>query len=113
MSNISTHILDTMKGLPAPDVAVSLEAKEGDEFRPVSTHLTNSDGRVGAFYEEGEALKPGVYRLTFATGEYFSQLGVEAFYPEVQLTFEVHDGGRHVPLLLNPYGFTTYRGSGP
>ena len=113
MSNISTHILDTTRGLPAPDVAVSLEARRGDEFHPVSSHLTNTDGRVGGFLPEGEALAAGVYRLTFTTGEYFAQLGVEAFYPEVQITFQVHDGGRHhhVPLLLNAYGFTTYRGS--
>lgn len=113
MSNISTHILDTMKGLPAPGVAVTLEARDGDGYRAVSSQETNDDGRVAGFFVDGEALTAGVYRLTFATGEYFTRLGVEAFYPEVQLTFEVHDGARHhhVPLLLNPYGFTTYRGS--
>jgi 5-hydroxyisourate hydrolase len=103
MASLSTHILDTSRGRPAPSVAVSLETPDGSR---IADATTDDDGRVAAL---GSDLEPGTYVLRFATGAY---LGKDAFYPEIVVTFAVGtDEHYHVPLLLNPYGYSTYRGS--
>jgi 5-hydroxyisourate hydrolase len=103
MASLSTHILDTSRGRPAAGVRVALEARDGT---PLADATTDDDGRVAAL---GSDLEPGDYVLRFATGGY---LGADAFYPEVVVTFAVGADERyHVPLLLNPYGYSTYRGS--
>ncbi len=103
MATLSTHVLDTSRGRPAAGVAVALEARDGTT---VAEGTTDDDGRVAAL---GDDLAPGQYVLRFATGAY---LGEEAFYPEVAVTFTVGaEEHYHVPLLLNPYGYSTYRGS--
>jgi 5-hydroxyisourate hydrolase len=107
MSQISTHILDTSVGRPAPGVAVELS--QGD--RVVASGVTDADGRL---MELGpDRLETGTYRLRFATGEYFRQTGRETFYPSVSIDFSVGDPDEHfhVPLLISPFGFSTYRGS--
>lgn len=109
---ISTHILDTTLGKPAAGVGVELDVCDGGTWRSVAAGVTNDDGRVGALLVDTPAA--GHYRISFAVATYFAALGVEAFYPRVQIEFTVRDGGGghyHVPLLLNPYGYATYRGS--
>jgi 5-hydroxyisourate hydrolase len=107
MSTLSTHVLDAVSGRPAAGVAVTL-TDAADAV--VATAVTDDDGRVTSLAGE---LGPGVYRLRFDTGSYFDSLGVTAFYPEVVVAFEVTDGMPHVhvPLLLSPYAYSTYRGS--
>ncbi|MCM6774792.1 hydroxyisourate hydrolase [Nocardia sp. CDC159] len=106
MSSVSTHVLDAVRGVPAADVAVTLFAPDGTES---TTAVTDADGRVGSL---GSDLGPGVYRLRFATGEYFAAQGVPTFYPEVTIAFIVEDDRHyHVPLLLSPFAYSTYRGS--
>ena len=111
-SPITTHILDTARGCPAASVPVRLERQVGDDFQIVGSGSTNSDGRVADLMAPG-SLTAGVYRITFDTGAYFQALGVRGFYPYAQIVFVVHDVSQHyhVPLLLSPFGFSTYRGS--
>lgn len=112
MTSITTHILDTSKGRPAGGVLVALEIRSGETFRELGRGMTDADGRLKTLLPPGQ-LVCGTYRLTFQTGAYFAHHGVEAFYPEVTIDFEVRDPTQHyhVPLLLNPYGYSTYRGS--
>jgi 5-hydroxyisourate hydrolase len=112
MSGISTHILDTSKGLPARGVRVMLERRSLDgDWAEVSSGVTDHNGRVAELLGNGEGLQAASYRLTFAVGEHFQ--GQECFYPEVAVQFDIRDASAHyhVPLLLSPYGYTTYRGS--
>jgi 5-hydroxyisourate hydrolase len=112
MSGISTHVLDTAKGLPAQGVRAALERQSTTgSFFGIGGGITDTNGRISQLLEGGEQLEAGVYRLTFFTADYFQ--GQESFYPEVTVLFEVRDPSRHhhVPLLLSPYGYTTYRGS--
>jgi 5-hydroxyisourate hydrolase len=113
---ISTHILDLTVGRPAAGVKVTLEMHAGGprhEFSPVGHGITNADGRIPHLIEPTVSPIAGVYRLTFEVAPYFEQQGKEAFYPEVQITFMVRNPAEHhhVPLLLNPFGYSTYRGS--
>ena len=114
MSTISTHILDTSRGSPANGVAVCLEAQNTDESWTELSHAwTDEDGRVKPFFLVDQPLASGVYRLVFDTEAYFNGLNVESFYPQVSVVFKVGDDAQHyhVPLLINPYGYSTYRGS--
>lgn len=112
MSGLSTHVLDLSTGKPAAGVTVRLERAEGDGFVPISEQPTNDDGRVASLLG-GEALRASTYRLTFSIGAYFSARGEPVFYPEAQVLFAVSDAARHhhIPLLLSPFGYSTYRGS--
>ena len=108
MGTLSTHVLDTSRGCPAEGVAVQLFALASPD--PLGEGVTNADGRVPDIGPE--RLEPGDYRLRFDTAAYFSATGSEGFYPEVVVAFTVAEGQHyHVPLLLNPYGYSTYRGS--
>ncbi|HMI72297.1 MAG TPA: hydroxyisourate hydrolase [Solirubrobacteraceae bacterium] len=107
---ISTHVLDTARGHPAEGVPVMLEHDRGHGWQELARAATDSDGRVRELVA-GE-LADGRYRLTFDTAQYFRVVGDAAFYPEVSVVFTVAGGGHHhVPLLLSPFGYTTYRGS--
>ncbi len=110
---ISTHILDTTLGRPAADVAVTLERLDGGSWILVGQDTTNTDGRAKGLVREGAAIRAGSYRLTFAVASYFEKLTIQSFYPSITITFLVRDPSEHfhVPLLLNPHGYTTYRGS--
>lgn len=121
MSGISTHILDTTLGKPAVGVQVTLDrfgAEAGGIFTPaalwktVGQSLTDADGRIRPLLP-ADRVKPGIYRLTFVTGPYFKQLGQTTLYPEITITFSVlpDQPNYHIPLLLNAYGYTTYRGT--
>ena len=104
--SLSTHVLDATLGRPAAGVGVRL-LQAGT---PLAEARTDADGRVAGL---GPALAAGTYTLTFATGEYFAATGQQGFYPEVAVTFAVLDPGQHhhVPLLLSPFAYSTYRGS--
>ena len=105
MSLVTTHVLDTATGRPAQGIAVRFETAEG---KPIADGRTDDDGRIRDLGPE--TLEPGAYRLVFDTGAY---LGPDAFFPEVALTFRIADGTshHHVPLLLSPFAYSTYRGS--
>lgn len=114
MSGITTHVLDTSRGRPAAGVPVKLEARvEGGAWRELGNDFTDADGRTGDLLPARRKLSKGGYRLTFDTSIYFAAQGVQGFYTEVTVTFFVTEAGAHyhVPLLLSPYGYTTYRGS--
>jgi 5-hydroxyisourate hydrolase len=115
MSSITTHVLDTSLGRPASGIPVTLESLHPtDGWRQVGSGTTDADGRLRTLLPAGEPLVRGSYRLTFTTGIYFAaQHGGSGFYPEVSVSFLVHDVAQHyhVPLLLSPFGYSTYRGS--
>ncbi len=113
MSAITTHVLDTSRGRPASGVPIALSRRDASgAFVELARGATDADGRLRTL-TEGTPLEKGVYRLVFDTGAYFGAIGVEGFYPEAAVTFEVRVPSEHfhVPLLLNPFGFSTYRGS--
>ena len=108
--SISTHVLDTMRGAPAAGLAVTLHRREPDgDWKEVGNAITDSDGRIRDITDD--ALDAGEYKLEFDTRPYFERSGLQAFYPAVSVTFNFEDGHLHVPLLLSPYGYTTYRGT--
>ncbi len=113
MSNITTHVLDTARGKPAEGVAITLEIRTEAGWRELGAAETDGDGRARRLLSLGVAVIPGTYRLTFATGAYFRDQGIEGFYPETSIVFDVRDSEQHyhVPLLLSPFGYSTYRGS--
>jgi 5-hydroxyisourate hydrolase len=108
MSAITTHVLDTSRGFPAPGVRVKLEVRFPDgAWSLLGKGVTDADGRASNLLPEGTALSAAIYRLTF------DHLPEGGLYPEVVIVFQVRDAARHyhIPLLLSPYGYTTYRGS--
>lgn len=111
MSAITTHVLDTARGRPASGVAVVLERLA--DGAALGRGETDADGRLRDLLPAGAPIEPGAYRLVFDTAGYFAAQGVESFYPEVAIVFQVKNGGEHfhVPLLLSPFGYSTYRGS--
>ena len=112
MSRITTHVLDIAAGRPAAGVAVTLErAQPGGVWRQVGAATTDDNGRANDL--SGGAIETGQHRLTFATGAYFSAQGIASFHPSVTVTFEIVDATQHhhVPLLVAPFGYSTYRGS--
>lgn len=108
MSYITAHVLDAVAGIPAEGVTVALQTGAGEG---IAEAITNVDGRVGDLGPE--ALEPGAYRVRFGTGDYFAARSQDTFYPRVTIDFTVASGQPHyhVPLLLSPFAYTTYRGS--
>jgi 5-hydroxyisourate hydrolase len=113
MSGITTHVLDTARGRPAAGVPVTLESKGEAGWTFVGRGATDADGRLRDLAPADFVLGEGDYRLTFDVGAYLSAGGAGGFYTEVVVSFVVRDAAAHyhVPLLLSPYGYTTYRGS--
>ena len=114
MSGLSTHVLDTSLGRPAAGIEVEAAVLLADgTWRELSRAATDADGRVRDLLPPSTPLAAGTYRLRFDLAGYFRRRGVEAFYPEASIVFTVRDaaGHHHVPLLLSPFGYTTYRGS--
>ena len=114
MSRITTHVLDISRGRPAAGVSITLEVQtDAGDWRAVGRGATDADGRLKSLTGEGGVLSEGVYRLTFETESYFAAQGVETFYPLAVVVFRVRDAAQHyhVPLLVSPFGYSTYRGS--
>src|SRR5687768_8974428 len=111
--SISTHVLDTSIGRPAAGIRVQLERRDGDQWRAVGSGEANADGRVPNLVPERAAITSGEFRLTFDTRRYFAASSTATLYPAITIVFEVAAGQTHyhVPLLLSPFGYTTYRGS--
>ena len=113
MSTISTHVLDTARGRPADGVQVNLEQQNPDEsWSHLAEAWTDEDGRVKPFFLVEQHLEKGTYRLIFDTESYFSRLEIDGFYPQVTVVFQIGEEPEHyhVPLLINPFGYSTYRG---
>jgi 5-hydroxyisourate hydrolase len=113
MSQITTHILDTARGTPAVGVTISLSRRVGDGWEKIGSGQTNSDGRVPGLCPAEQVLEAGSYCMDFAIGGYFESLEAPVFYPEARVVFNIDGDGQHyhIPLLLSPYGYSTYRGS--
>lgn len=113
MSKITTHVLDTARGRPAAGVGVRLEVLAAGEWKELGRAVTNADGRALDLMGSQDGIEKAIYRLTFDTGSYFQSLALKGFYPEVVVQFEVSSPAEHhhVPLLLSPHGYSTYRGS--
>ena len=107
---ISTHVLDTSRGTPAAGLTVVLDMRNGAGWTRIGARATDGQGRVAGFSDG--TLAAGTYRLTFDTGAYHRGAGVTPFFADVTVTFDVQSGTHyHVPLLLSPYGYSTYRGT--
>jgi len=112
MSQITSHILNTTTGRPATGITVILYSGESDMWQELARGVTNTDGRVTTLLDKQTVLRKGIYKLRFETKDYFDEVQVPTFYPYVEIVFDIQSGDHyHVPLLLNPFGYTTYRGS--
>lgn len=113
MSQITTHILDTSIGKPAQEIKVVLEKEiNTNNWEKISEGLTNKDGRLPGLVADSIVLEPGIYKLTFDTASYFLKMNIQGLYPSVSISFIIKDSSHyHIPLLLNPFGYSTYRGS--
>ncbi len=112
MSQLTTHILDTTKGRPAVGVVIDLYSGSNDEWQLVARGVTNSDGRIPDLLKDEIVLQTGIYKMRFATKDYFDKELIKTFYPYVEIIFEITSPEHyHIPLLLNPFGYSTYRGS--
>ena len=112
MSGITTHVLDTSRGRPAADLKIELHKKLGEKWELIGVGLTDANGRCNTLLGDAP-LETGTYRLLFHAGTYFQAQRAPSFYWEIPVTFEVREPGAHyhVPLLLSPFGYSTYRGS--
>jgi 5-hydroxyisourate hydrolase len=113
MTQITTHILDTSRGKPAEGVLITLMQQQGDDWFLLGSGATDEDGRVADFTGSVDLLQGVIYKLTFYLADYYTQISQKTVYPHVDVAFEIESGGQHyhVPLLLNPFGYSTYRGS--
>lgn len=113
MSAITTHVLDTSIGRAAAGVPITLEQEDGGAWLALGKGVTDGDGRLRDLLPDGQRPSPGIHRLTFDTAAYFAAAGAVSFYPVVQVVFRITrpDEHHHVPLLLSPFGYSTYRGT--
>lgn len=111
-SQLTTHVLDTSAGRPGKDISIRLQIPVNGVWQTIAQGITNEDGRVGDLLPAQKKLAHGNYKLVFDTGSYFAAQKIKGFYPEVEIQFIVFDDAHyHVPLLINPFGYSTYRGS--
>ncbi|MFV0261433.1 MAG: hydroxyisourate hydrolase [Kluyvera sp.] len=110
---LSVHILNQQTGIPSKDVAVTLEKQQSTGWAMLAQGKTDNDGRIKSLYPEDQDMQPGVYRVTFKTGDYFNSEKLSSFFPEVPVLFTVTKTNEklHIPLLLSQYGYSTYKGS--
>lgn len=110
---LSVHVLNLENGLPSAGVSVTLEQQVGDQWQALSEGVTNQQGRIAELFPANRSMTPGEYRVVFKTGDYYKKENRETFFPEVPVIFQVKQADQHyhIPLLLSPYGFSTYRGS--
>lgn len=111
-SHITTHALDTSIGIPAKHMLITLKGLRNNQWKPMSVSVTNNDGRISDVLPPGRLLIPGVYTITFHTKNYYKNNNQKGFYPEASIQFEVSNNSHyHIPLLINPFGYSTYKGS--
>ena len=112
VSQLTTHVLDTSTGVPAKDMSIRLQRKHNGIWQTFTQGITNTDGRIADLLPQEFLLPEDHYKLIFDTGNYFKSMNIQGFYPEVEIQFRVSDQSHyHVPLLINPFGYSTYRGS--
>lgn len=112
MSQITTHILNTTIGKPAEGITIILYRGENDEWLELKRGRTNEDGRINDLLAKDVLLQKGIYKLRFETKDFFDKIQTPTFYPFVEIVFDIQSSEHyHIPLLLNPFGYTTYRGS--
>lgn len=110
---LSVHVLDLQSGQPSAGIRVRLEQHAGDEWRELAAGVTNAQGRIPALYPEGKPVAGGDYRIVFETGEHYARKGQPSFFPRIPVEFRMDAaaGHYHIPLLLSPFGYSTYRGN--
>ena len=110
---LSVHVLDLQSGRPTPGIRVRLEQRAGEQWRELAAGVTHAQGRIPALYPEGRAVAAGAYRIVFETGEHYARTGQPTFFPRipVEFTMDAVTAHYHVPLLLSPFGYSTYRGN--
>ncbi len=110
---LSVHVLNQQNGLPAADVTVVLATQQKNQWVEINQAKTDQNGRITALYPTQQPLKPGIYKVTFKTGDWYKTQKQNSFFPEIPVIFEVDATlpHYHIPLLLSPYGYSTYRGS--
>lgn len=110
---LSVHILDLQSGQPTAGVAVTLEQRDGPQWRALGSAVTDAQGRVRALYPAGKPLAAGAYRIVFKTGEHYAKLRQPTFFEQIPVEFKVENTAQHyhIPLLLSPFGYSTYRGN--
>ncbi|MEP7146828.1 MAG: hydroxyisourate hydrolase [bacterium] len=112
MSSISTHVLDVSSGMPAQGIKISLHLLKENKWNEIASGATNQDGRITDLFKRDNNPGKGIYKMKFETGDYFNEKSIKNFYPQVEIIFELDsDDHYHIPLLLSPFGYTTYRGS--
>ncbi|MCF6132628.1 2-oxo-4-hydroxy-4-carboxy-5-ureidoimidazoline decarboxylase [Flavobacterium wongokense] len=112
VSQITTHVLDTSTGIPGKDISIRLQAFRNGKWQTITQGITNADGRIPDLLAPDKNLKPDTYKMVFDTGSYYSKTNTKTFYPIVEIIFSTFDEMHyHVPLLVNPFGYSTYRGS--
>ncbi|MEJ5070866.1 hydroxyisourate hydrolase [Enterobacter ludwigii] len=113
MGTLSVHILNQQTGIPSKDVDVTLEKQQPTGWDQLAQGKTDNDGRIKSLYPQDQDMQPGVYRVTFKTGDYFKRENLSSFFPEVPVLFTVTKTNEklHIPLLLSQYGYSTYKGS--
>jgi 5-hydroxyisourate hydrolase/2-oxo-4-hydroxy-4-carboxy-5-ureidoimidazoline decarboxylase len=112
VSQITTHVLDTAIGLPGKDISIRMQAMRNGTWQTIAQGITNADGRIPDLLPQERILKPATYKMVFDTGSYFKKQNLKTFYPAVEIIFNTFDDAHyHVPLLVNPFGYSTYRGS--
>lgn len=112
MSQITTHVLDTAAGKPGNDISIILQQLKNQGYATIAHGITNADGRISDLLPAGKSLSAGNYKIVFETGNYYAAQNIKTFYPAVEILFTVFDDTHyHVPLLISPFGYSTYRGS--
>lgn len=112
VSQITTHVLDTAVGLPGKNISIRLQVYSNNNWQTIAQGITNADGRIADLLPQERNLKPATYKMVFDTGSYYANQNLKTFYPEVEIQFTTFDETHyHVPLLVNPFGYNTYRGS--
>jgi len=110
---LSVHVLDLQSGQPTAGIGVTLEQRAGEGWRALASGVTNAQGRIAALYPEDKPIAAGEYRIVFQTGEHFARQGKATFFPRIPVEFKVDNPAQHyhIPLLLSPFGYSTYRGN--
>jgi 5-hydroxyisourate hydrolase len=110
---LSVHVLDLQSGQPTAGIGVTLEQRVGADWRTIAAAVTDSQGRIPALYPEGKPVDAGEYRIVFKTGEHYARFGQPSFFPRipVEIVMDKSSAHYHVPLLLSPFGYSTYRGN--